>query len=88
MPKVVMYATQFCPYCSMARHLLKNKHVTFEEINADKPGKWDEMEAKSGRSTVPQIWIGERHVGGYDDLNAADKDGLLDGWLSALQHQN
>ena len=70
MPKVVIYTTPFCPYCLMAKRLLAKKGVAFEEI--DVSGNWDlrdELVTRSGgRMTVPQIWIGETHVGGSDEL--------------------
>jgi glutaredoxin 3 len=73
-----MYATRWCPYCIAARHLLGSLGVRFEEI--DVTGNRElrqEMERSSGRQTVPQIWIGERHVGGFDDLEALHRRGLL-----------
>ena len=68
-PKVQMYATGWCPYCERARQLLQRKHVDFEEIDVDaRPEARTEMVARSGRRTVPQIFIGDRHIGGSDDL--------------------
>jgi glutaredoxin 3 len=68
-PKVQMYATGWCPYCDRARLLLKQKKVDFEEIDVDaRPAARAEMVARSGRRTVPQIFIGDRHIGGSDDL--------------------
>lgn len=77
--KVIMYATGVCPYCQRAEQLLKQRGVTqIEKIRIDQePGRRDEMIAKTGRRTVPQIYIGERHVGGYDDLYALDRQGGL-----------
>jgi len=64
-----MYATGWCPYCERARQLLTEKNVEFEEIDVDvRPEARAEMRARSGRSTVPQIFIGDRHIGGCDDL--------------------
>ena len=79
-PDVVMYSTGFCGYCMRARGLLERKGVAFREIKVDEsPGARDEMLAKSGgQRTVPQIFIGERHVGGFDELYALDKAGELD----------
>lgn len=77
--KVVMYSTPWCPYCIRARMLLKQKGVRFDDINV--AGNSDlrrEMEASSGRYTVPQIWINGEHVGGCDDLHALDRNGQLD----------
>ena len=78
-----MYATRFCPFCVMARRLLKAKGVPFEEIAVDGCAeRRAEMGQKSGRYTVPQIWIGDRHVGGYDDIAALDRRGELDPLLN------
>jgi glutaredoxin 3 len=79
MPKVVMYSTAVCPYCQRAEMLLKQRGVTeIEKIRIDlDPAQRDQMIAKTGRRTVPQIFIGERHVGGFDDLSALDRDGGL-----------
>ena len=74
-----MYVTDWCPYCERARSLLTAKGVTVEEIDVDVvPGSREEMRARSGRDTVPQIFIGETHVGGSDDLQALEEDGRLD----------
>ena len=78
-PKVVMYVSDWCPYCARARSLLADKGVAVEEIDVEAvPGAREEMRARSGRDTVPQIFIGESHVGGSDDLQALDEDGRLD----------
>ncbi|SDV48250.1 glutaredoxin 3 [Chitinasiproducens palmae] len=79
MNKVVMYSTQVCPYCQMAERLLKQRGVdTLEKVLIDKePGRREEMMTRTGRRTVPQIYIGETHVGGYDDLAALDRAGGL-----------
>ena len=74
-----MYVTDWCPYCARARSLLEGKGVAIEEVDVDLvPGAREEMRARSGRDTVPQIFIGESHVGGSDDLQALDADGRLD----------
>ena len=74
-----MYVTDWCPYCSRARSVLAAKGVGVEEIDVEAvPGALAEMRARSGRDTVPQIFIGETHVGGSDDLEALDADGRLD----------
>jgi glutaredoxin 3 len=79
MPKVQVYATGWCPYCSRARQLLQAKGVEIEEIDVDaRPGARAEMIARSGRHTVPQIFINQTHVGGCDDLIALDDSGGLD----------
>jgi glutaredoxin 3 len=79
-PKVQMYASDWCPYCSRARQLLKSKGVQFEEIDVDmRPEARAEMVARSGgRETVPQIFIGDVHVGGCDELLAREAAGTLD----------
>lgn len=75
-----MYSSQVCPYCRMAEKLLASKGVTeIEKVMIDlDPTKRDEMMQKTGRRTVPQIYIGDVHVGGFDDLSALDKAGGLD----------
>ena len=85
MPKVIVYTTRFCPYCHLAKELLRKKGITgFEEIDVSERTLRAEMSAKAGgRHTVPQIWIGERHVGGCDDLYALDREGKLDSLLTA-----
>jgi glutaredoxin 3 len=78
--KVLMYATDWCPYCARARSLLESKGVAFEEIDVEAvAGARSEMEARSGGcSSVPQIFIGEQHIGGYDELQELDQAGRLD----------
>lgn len=85
MAKVRMYSTQVCPYCQMAERLLRSKGVTeLEKILIDRdPAQRAEMMEKTGRRTVPQIYIGDTHVGGYDDLAALDRAGGLDPLLAA-----
>lgn len=85
MAKVTIYTTPICPYCLMAKQLLARKGATYEEINvAGKPALRSELQVKSGgQTTVPQIWIGERHVGGCDDLYDLERAGELDGLLTA-----
>jgi glutaredoxin 3 len=77
--RVVMYSTAVCPYCQRAEALLQARGVTeIEKIRIDlDAARRDEMIARTGRRTVPQIFIGERHVGGFDDLAALDRDGGL-----------
>ena len=78
-PVVTMYVTNWCPYCRRAKNLLTEKSVTFSEINIDDEPEFREaMIARSGRRTVPQIFIGEKHVGGCDDLFALEESGELD----------
>lgn len=79
MNKVVMYSTGYCPYCTRAEMLLKQRGVTeIEKIRIDSdPSQRDAMMQRTGRRTVPQIFIGENHVGGFDDLAALDRAGGL-----------
>ena len=84
MPKITIYTSAYCGYCSAAKRLLDRKGASYDEIGVDgRPAIRDEMEEKSGRYTVPQIWIGDRHVGGCDDLYALDAAGALDPLLAA-----
>ena len=79
MAEVIMYSTGYCPYCMKARDLLQQKKVTFKEIRVDsQPELREEMVIKSGRHTVPQIFINSHHVGGCDDLYALEDQGKLD----------
>ena len=84
MAKVLMYSTGVCPFCLMAERLLKSKGVAeIEKIRIDlEPARRQEMMERTGRRTVPQIYVGERHVGGYDDLAALDRAGGLDALLA------
>ena len=78
-PKIQMYASDWCPYCSRARRLLQEKGVPFEEIDVDaRPEARAEMVARSGRHSVPQIFVGDVHVGGCDELLAREAAGTLD----------
>ena len=81
-PDIVMYTQMLCGYCSAARKLLESKGAEFTEIDvAMDSTKRREMMDRSGRRTVPQIFFGERHIGGYDDLAALEQSGDLDGLL-------
>lgn len=81
-PKVLMYSTQSCPYCLRAKNLFQDKGVVFEEIDVNGiPGKRKEMQTRSGRSSVPQIFIDNHHVGGCDDLYELEHKGELDSLL-------
>jgi glutaredoxin 3 len=84
MPKVTIYTTPFCPYCHSAKALLKRKNVDFSEIDVSfDPQERQRMVAKAhGRRTVPQIFIGETHVGGSDELHALERQGRLDPLLA------
>jgi glutaredoxin 3 len=84
MARVLMYATAACPFCQSAERLLVAKGAEIEKIRVDlAPERRAEMTQKSGRHTVPQIWIGSRHVGGCDDLYALEREGKLDPLLKA-----
>ena len=85
MAKVLMYSTGVCPFCLMAERLLRAKGVSdIEKVRVDvDPARRVEMTERTGRRTVPQIYIGDRHVGGYDDLAALDRAGGLDPLLAA-----
>lgn len=74
-----MYTTRVCPYCVAAKRYLSNKQIQVEEIRVDEdPAQYQEMRNRSRRTSVPQIFIGDTHVGGYDDLVALDRAGGLD----------
>jgi glutaredoxin 3 len=83
---VLMYTTRFCPFCVRAKSLLDHKHVTYEEIAVDNdPDKRREMMTKAGQHTVPQIWIGDTHVGGCDELFMLERAGKLDALLQGIR---
>ncbi|MBI6634134.1 glutaredoxin 3 [Pseudomonas paralactis] len=83
MSQVVVYSSDYCPFCIRAKQLLQSKEVAFDEIKVDgKPQVRAEMAQKAGRTSVPQIWIGARHIGGCDDLFALERAGKLDALLS------
>ena len=82
---VTIYTTRFCPYCTRAKQLLNGKGVDYEDIAVDaQPELRQEMMQRSGRHTVPQIWLGEQHIGGCDDLYRLEQAGRLDELLAAL----
>ena len=84
MKRVVIYTASNCPYCHLAKELLRTKGAVFQEIDVTSNAPLrSEMAAKAGRSTVPQIWIGDMHVGGCDDLHCLERDGKLDELLAA-----
>ncbi|MCQ9373836.1 glutaredoxin 3 [Methyloversatilis sp. XJ19-13] len=85
MARVLMYTSGFCPYCSQAERLLTSKGVTdIDKVRIDiDPDRRSEMMERTGRRTVPQIYIGDYHVGGCDDLHALDREGKLDPLLQA-----
>jgi glutaredoxin 3 len=79
---VVIYIGEGCPYCNMAKQLFESKGVEWTEINIhEEPERRDEMIERSGQTSVPQIFIGDTHVGGYDDLAARERAGELDALL-------
>jgi glutaredoxin 3 len=84
MPKVTIYTTPYCPFCHSAKALLRRKNVEFSEIDVsfDQQERQRMMAKAQGRRTVPQIFIGETHVGGSDELHALDRQGKLDPLLS------
>ena len=78
-PAVTVYVSDWCPYCERAKVLLSQKNVVFDEINVeDQPKSREEMIVRSKRRTVPQIFIGDKHIGGFDDLFELDRSGELD----------
>lgn len=78
----IIYCTNSCPYCTMAKKLLDAKGVKYEVIDVGGDQTlWETMTKKTGRNTVPQIFIGKHHVGGFDDLSAADRSGELEDLL-------
>lgn len=82
--KIIIYSTKVCPYCVRAKKLLDAKGVTYEEIDVSGNDvlRKTMTEKAGGRTSVPQIFIGDRHVGGFDDLNALNQAGKLDGMLA------
>ena len=83
-PKTQMYSSSICPYCMMASRLLSSKGVEVEILDVDRSAALRaQMQARTGRTSVPQIFIGETHVGGCDDLHALDRAGKLDALLAA-----
>lgn len=81
-PTITIYSTAQCPYCVMAKNFLKSKHKTWTEIRIDTdPAEREKMVALTKRTSVPQIFIGQTHVGGYDDMMALHRAGKLDALL-------
>jgi len=86
MSEILIYTSTSCPYCTMAKRLLDKKKVRYKEVNVDsRPGLREEMQQKTQRRTVPQIYIGEFHVGGFDDLVLLDRQQQLDPLLAAVK---
>lgn len=84
MPEIIIYTGRLCPYCTMAKRLIERKGVSYTEIDVDsKPGLRQDLMEKTKRRTIPQIYIGDRHIGGFDDLQAMDYRNELDPLLQA-----
>ncbi len=84
MVETIIYCTQTCPYCTMAKRLLDSKGVKYQSIDVGTDSaKWADLTAKTGRKTVPQVFIGDHHIGGFDELSAAEKSGEIDALLNA-----
>jgi len=87
MPNVVVYAADYCPYCRRAQALLDRKGVSYTLLDvARDPRLWHEITARTGRDTIPQIFIGDHHVGGCDDLLALEQRGALDALLRTVSN--
>jgi glutaredoxin 3 len=87
-PAITLYVTGWCPYCDRAKGLLTGKKLVYQEINVDDDAKFrDEMVERSGRRTVPQIFIGDTHVGGCDDLFALEGSGELDRLIRGIDER-
>jgi glutaredoxin 3 len=83
-PKIIVYSGRFCGYCTAAERLLKSKNAEYELIKVDEnPAQFDHMMEITGRRTIPQIFIGDFHVGGFDDLTALNQSGKLDELLNS-----
>ena len=84
MARITIYTTAFCPYCFMAKRLLTEKGASFQEIDVtgDRAARAELRDKAGGRTTVPQIWIGDLHIGGASELHALDRDGRLDALLA------
>jgi glutaredoxin 3 len=84
MPEIIIYTSRLCPYCTMAKKLFERKGVGYTEIDVDsETGLREELMQRTRRRTVPQIYIGDRHIGGFDDLHALDMHQQLDPLLQA-----
>jgi glutaredoxin 3 len=87
-PAITLYVTGWCPYCQRAKALLTGRNLGFTEIDVDDDARFrEEMVARSGRRTVPQIFIGDTHVGGCDDLVALEGSGELDRLIGGLDER-
>ncbi|MDD2738175.1 MAG: glutaredoxin 3 [Methylomonas lenta] len=84
MPEIIIYTGRLCPYCTMAKRLIERKGASYTEIDVDsEPGLRQDLMEKTKRRTIPQIYIGDRHIGGFDDLQAMDYRNELDPLLQA-----
>lgn len=83
MSNIVLYTSASCPFCTRAKALLEKKGASYEELSVDAtPSLWNEIMQRCGRNTVPQLFVGERHVGGFDDMVELDMDDELDPLLA------
>ena len=82
MKKNIIYCSDSCPYCQNAYRLLEKRNIPFKKIYVNSQAMWDEVLEKSGRNTVPQIFLEGQHIGGFDDLVDADMDGKLDKFIN------
>ena len=84
--QVVIYTTRFCPFCIRAKRLLSGKNVNFEEIDVgNDKSLWKKMEKLSGQNTVPQVFVNDQALGGFDDINLLERQGKLDPLLNTEQ---
>ena len=84
MSHVVLYGTRFCPFCTAARRLLTNKGIDYQDISVDNnPELRGKLISKSGRNTVPQVWFGTQHIGGFDELRDLERQGTFDAMLQS-----
>ncbi|MDC1512502.1 glutaredoxin 3 [Porticoccaceae bacterium] len=84
MSHVVLYGTRFCPFCTAARRLLTNKGIDYQDISVDNnPELRGKLITKSGRNTVPQVWFGTQHIGGFDELRDLERQGTFDAILQS-----
>ncbi len=84
MSHVVLYGTRFCPFCTAARRLLTNKGIDYQDISVDNnPELRGKLITKSGRNTVPQVWFGTQHIGGFDELRDLERQGTFDAMLQS-----
>ncbi len=80
---VTIYTTAWCPYCDRVKHLLDTKGVSYNEVDVDEPTKRQWLTTMTGQQTVPQVYVGDRHVGGWDDISSLERAGELDELLTS-----